>query len=75
VFTGLEEPDEAPGTGRKKSRPQEAGGLASGKISRLSDYGAYVIVRTPATLAIVMVVPCEKPVGYVSFATEFRAFT
>ena len=26
-------------------------------------YGAYVIVRTPATLPIVIVVPCEKPAG------------
>jgi hypothetical protein len=39
------------------------------------DYGAYVIVRAPATLLIVIVVPWEKPVGYVSWATEFSAFT
>jgi hypothetical protein len=26
-------------------------------------YGEYVIVRVPATLAIVIVVPCEKPEG------------
>ena len=33
------------------------------------------MVRTPATLPIVIVVPCEKPAGYTSFATEFSALT
>jgi hypothetical protein len=32
-----------------------------------------VIVRMPATLEIVIVVPGEKPAGYVSFATELSA--
>ena len=40
-----------------------------------ADYGEYVIVRTPATLPIVIVVPCEKPAGYTSFATEFSTLT
>jgi hypothetical protein len=43
-------------------------------INRLN-YGAYVIVRTPAMLPIVIVVPCEKPAGYASFATELSALT
>jgi hypothetical protein len=34
-----------------------------------------VIVRVPATFVIVIVVPCEKPAGYDSLATEFSAFT
>jgi hypothetical protein len=44
-------------------------------IALEGDYGAYVIVRTPATLPIVIVVPCEKPAGYTSFATEFSTLT
>ena len=40
-----------------------------------ADYGEYVMVRTPATLPIVIVVPCEKPAGYASFATELSALT
>ena len=39
------------------------------------NHGAYVIVRRPATLPIVIVVPCEKPAGYASFATVFNALT
>jgi hypothetical protein len=37
--------------------------------------GAYVIVRVPATLAIVIVTPCVKLAGYVSLATELSALT
>jgi hypothetical protein len=34
-----------------------------------------VIVRTPATLVIVIVIPCVKDDGYVSLATELSALT
>jgi hypothetical protein len=61
--------------GTKKSRPRNAGGFESGDNSPNVDYGAYVIVRVPATDAIVIVIPWVKPVGYASFATEFSAFT
>ena len=44
-------------------------------INLAEDYGEYVMVRTPATLVIVIVVPCEKPAGYVSLATELSALT
>jgi hypothetical protein len=33
------------------------------------------MVRVPATDPIVIVMPWVKPTGYVSFATEFSAFT
>jgi len=38
-------------------------------------YGEYVIVRVPATLEIVTVMPCVKYVGYVSLATVLSALT
>ena len=63
------------GFGAKKSRPRNAGGFELGDNFPNVDYGEYVIVRTPAMLAIVIVVPCEKPAGYVSFATVFSTLT
>jgi hypothetical protein len=45
------------------------------RSSRKRIYGEYVMVRTPAMLPMVIVVPCEKPAGYASFATEFSALT
>src|ERR1700722_11716834 len=59
----------------KKAARIEPGGLESGENLPNVDYGEYVIVRTPATLLIVIVVPCEKPAGYDSFATEFSTLT
>jgi len=61
--------------GRKKSRLLAAGGFGLGELLPKVGYGEYVIVRTPAMLAIVIVVPCEKPAGYDSFATELSALT
>jgi len=60
-----------PNQGNKKGRPVSRAALL------LSDafYGAYVIVRVPATLWIVTVIPCVKVVGYVSLATVLRALT
>src|SRR5271154_6229513 len=47
--------------GHKKKPPAKSGRPCIGEDLPISDYGAYVIVRTPATLPIVIVVPCEKP--------------
>gem|GEM_PF-3195942 len=47
----------------KKSRPHKAGGFEFGENVPNVDYGAYVIVRIPATLVIVIVTPCVKVVG------------
>jgi hypothetical protein len=69
LFAGAHDP-----SGWGKKRPPVVRAASTDRIN-LVDYGAYVIVRTPATLLIVMVVPCEKPVGYDSWATEFSAFT
>jgi hypothetical protein len=61
VFTGFEDSAAALAQGAKKP-PAFAGG--SIKEETLSvDYGEYVMVRTPATPPIVIVVPCEKPEG------------
>jgi hypothetical protein len=65
---------EAPRGGKKKAARKRAA-LELFGIDLGADYGAYVIVRTPATLPIVIVVPCEKPAGYTSFATEFSTLT
>jgi hypothetical protein len=58
-----------------KKPPTTCGRLEFGEIEPDVDYGAYVIVRVPATLWIVTVTPCVKVVGYVSLATVFRALT
>jgi len=50
------------GAGAQKSRLLAAGGFGLlGGCSRRLNYGEYVMVRTPAMLPIVIVVPCEKP--------------
>jgi hypothetical protein len=48
----------------KKKPPRQGGGFESEGLEGLNtDYGAYVMVRTPATLLIVTVMPCVKDVG------------
>jgi hypothetical protein len=58
---GSEDPQGAQGLGTKKP-PAFAGGSIK-EETPIVDYGEYVMVRTPATPLIVIVVPCEKPEG------------
>jgi hypothetical protein len=61
VFTGFATRPEAADAGKKKP-PAFAGGLTK-EGTLAADYGEYVIVRTPATPVIVIVVPWENPKG------------
>ena len=47
----------------KKSRPRKAGGFEFGENFPNVDYGAYVMVRTPATLVMETVTPWVKLAG------------
>jgi|HubBroStandDraft_5_1064220.scaffolds.fasta_scaffold504653_2 hypothetical protein len=58
---GFEDPPAAREPGAKKP-PACAGGSIK-EETLAADYGEYVMVRTPATPPIVIVVPCEKPEG------------
>ena len=68
------DPGSSSGRAKKAACLRQAA-LNLGRLLPKVDYGEYVIVRTPAMLLIVIVVPCEKPAGYDSFATEFSALT
>ena len=62
-------------SGPKKAAHVMRAALNLGNYFPNVDYGEYVIVRTPATLAIVIVCPGRSPRDTLSFATELSALT